>query len=160
MSRSKIISESPAIAVALTAIAIQIFMVSVASASTPGWVIGEERLLGTAALATTASVDERFRLKAAGVTVECTGSTLNVIGSEIKAPNTMAATSITFNGCSAGAPCSLATSSFGTVPLSAELTELLAPEDKVVFTPKTKMTFATLKFEGATCLLEGVQPVT
>jgi hypothetical protein len=141
-----------------------LYMAGAGSASA-GWFIEGRELAGTAALATTASVDEAFKLKiaAAGepITIECTGTNLNSVTPEIVASSRIAAASLTFSGCNAsGSNCSLATKGITTVPLLAELTGQTYPEDKENFTPKTKIAFATFKFNGALCALEGIQAVT
>jgi hypothetical protein len=132
-----------------------------AGTASAGWFVEGSELTGTAALATTASVDENFKLTAAGITIECTGSTLNSASPELKAPNLIAASSLTFSECKStpSEPCTLATKTISTVALLAELSGLAFPEVKAIFAPKTKTTFATIKFNGSECALAGTQPI-
>lgn len=123
------------------------------------WFIAGSELTGTAGLATTAAVTENFKLKGAGVTIECTGSTLSSSSPEITVLDELSVSKLSFNGCTASEPCST-TKSFGTVPVSADFIEQTLEEDKAQITPKTKTVLATVKFEGASCALLGTQPIT
>ncbi|HEY3827612.1 MAG TPA: hypothetical protein VGL57_00305 [Solirubrobacteraceae bacterium] len=127
-------------------------------AASAAWYVNGTVLTGTAALATTASVAEHVKLKAGGVTVECTVSTLTTAGGEIKSPNKLAASKITFNECKGSGSCTVP-SSIATVPVTAELTEQ-SLQDTATFTPQSGTLFATIKYEGATCALAGTQPLT
>ncbi len=125
------------------------------------WLVGKSQLEGTAALATTASVDQRFELKGGGVTIECKGTALNAASPQIVASSRITAASLTFGECKTTAePCSLGSTTILTVPLVGEVTGLTSPEDEAVFSPQTKSTFATIKFNGETCALLGTQPIT
>ncbi len=114
----------------------------------------------TAALATTASVDQHFELKGGGVTIECVGASLGATSPQIVASSHITAAALTFNECKTAAPCSLASATILTVPVVGEVTRATSPEDKAVFSPQTKSTFATIKFNGETCALLGTQSIT
>src|SRR6185312_8282373 len=103
-------------------------------------------------LATTAKVDKEAVLIAGSVTVKCTGQ-LEGASPKIEGSNEMgSATSLTFTGCTASAPCTVS-SSISTLPVlaSVELAEA-GNKDKalVLFTPQTKQTFAAITFGGET----------
>jgi hypothetical protein len=132
-----------------TLIAAFAFSVLAASPASAGWFVeGEELASGsTAALATAAKVSEEPVLTFAGVTIKCSGSTLNSVKPELVAPNKLTASSLSFSGCSAsGEECTLEKSEIGTLPLTAELTEQTYPEDQATFKPKTGTLLATIKF--------------
>jgi hypothetical protein len=129
-------------------------------AASAGWVVEGTQLSGTAALATKAQVTEAVKLSASGVTIECAG-TINGVSLDIQSPNKIAASSLTFNECkTTGESCTLATKAIGTVPVAAELTEQTTAEAAAAFLPKTKTVLATISFEGASCALTGVQPLS
>lgn len=69
----------------------------VASSASARWFIEGEELSGSAAVATTATVNEPIKLAATGVSIECKG--LNGVKPEIKAPNRLAASSLVFTKC-------------------------------------------------------------
>jgi hypothetical protein len=138
------------------------FLLSAAAAgsASAAWFIEGEELASSAALATTAAVDEAAKLSGGGAELECTGSSLNSAGLEIKALNTLAATSLIFTGCKAlSKNCTLSKTEVGTVPVDAELTEGTA-EDSATFSPKSGTIFATFRFEGESCSVSGLRPVT
>jgi hypothetical protein len=67
---------------------------------------------------------------------------------------------LTFTGCvSKTTGCTLEGTKISTVPIVAEATLEGALAVKVKFSPKTKNTFATFKFNG-TCAAVGTNPVT
>jgi hypothetical protein len=160
--RPNLMSGCKAVAVRLAVVvfyAAVLCSVSTDSASA-GWFIEGTALTGTAALSTTAAVDENALIKAAGVTITCKGTTLNSTAPQLEASGGMlSVSSLTFNECSANANCTVA-SSVGSVPILADLAEEAGFADKIVFLPKTKTVLATIKFEGGTCALLGVQPIT
>jgi hypothetical protein len=131
-----------------------------ASAATAGWKVNGS-LLTTTARVTTASVDQEYRLTAAGINIECQSSNVNNINAYLVPPNKLLASSIVLMECSVveSTACSI-TKSVGIVPTVAEVTldGLLAV--KATIKPETKTLFATLRFEGETCALLGVQPIT
>lgn len=140
-------------------IALLAYGLSMAGTASANWLVGGTELASTAALSTTAAVDEHVVLKAAGVTVKCEGATLNAVAPEIVAPTSMVASSISFSECTANESCTT-TKTIGTVPLTGAAVAETAPQSSVTFSPKTKTTLATIKFEGASCALLGVQPLT
>lgn len=157
MSKVKMIAAVLIAAFALSA------LVSASASAAAGWMVNGTLLSGSAALASTAAVEKPGTLTAAGVTIECTSSTLHSIESEIKSPNTNAIRSVEYSGCSSvTASCALAggTGVIATLPFTGEVT--LSGSSGVVdtFTPKTKSLFATIGYEGEICALKGVQPVT
>lgn len=126
------------------------------------WMINGKTLSGTetAALATTAAVDENFQLKAAGVTTTCTGNTLESTSPELAASGEMYDEStLKIRQCSANSGCiGPNTINFTSILVDVAPFLLIFTKQKVL--PKTKTTLATIKFEGATCALLGVQPLT
>jgi hypothetical protein len=116
-------------------------------------------LTGSAALTTTATVDQDDILESAGVTIICEGSTLNSIAPEIKASNKGAASTLEFTKCSAAEPCKIASATVKSVPviLEATLDGVLAAV--VTIKPDGGTVFTTIKFEGAECGLSGTTPI-
>jgi hypothetical protein len=134
-----------------------------ASAATAGWMVGGKLLSGSAALATTAKVDEFGKLKssAANISLECTGSTLNGASPEIKSPSTGAASSLEFTGCKALTPnCTIGSPAISTVPITVEATLEGTAAVIATFKPKTKAVFATFEFTGTNCAALGLDAVT
>lgn len=137
---------------------------SAASAAT-NWMVNGTELTGTAALAATASVEERGKLEGGNVNIECNGSTLNGTEPVISATTNMGlAKSLTFTNCkSLVANCSLTSSTISTVPILVEVTlegSTGSTADIATFAPETKNTFATFAFEGELCGISGTQGVT
>jgi len=130
-----------------------------ASAATAGWMVNGTMLTGSAALATTAAVDQEGVLKGGGVTVTCKGSTLNGVAPEIKVPNKGSAGDLEFTECSAASPCEVTppTVKTQTVLVEATLEGVLAVV--ATFKPETGTIFATLKFSGSGCALSGTTPI-
>ncbi len=144
----------------IVALAVSAMAASTASAS---WFVNDEKLLSgeTAALATTANVDESYVLKFGGITIKCASKTLSSVAPELVAPNKLTASSLVFGECAAsGEECSLEQTQIGTRPLTAELTEEGTLQDKTVLTPKTGTLFATIKLTGATCSETGKIAIT
>jgi len=160
MSKVKILIMAFVAVLALSALAS-----ASASASTAGWMVNGKLLTGseTAALATTAVVDENAKLTANTITIECEGKTLNGINPKIEAGNMGSATSLVFTECkSISEKCKISSTEIGTVPLLAEATLEGTLGTKVLFSPQSGTTFATIKYEKGTgtCSLEGLKPVT
>jgi hypothetical protein len=156
MSRMKLIMSAFVAVLAFSAL-----VSGSAPAATAGWMVNGKLLSGTAALATTAKVDEKAKLVADGVEIECTGETLNSVAPQIASPTSTSATSLIFTGCrSATSTCTLGSATIGTVPVIAETTLDGALGITATFSPKTKTTFATFEYVGASCALEGIQFVT
>jgi hypothetical protein len=163
MSKVKVI-----IAALFAVLALGALISSSASAATAGWLVKGTLLTGeqTAALATTAAVDQNGVLKFKEVVVECKGSTLDGVEPQIEAlKNKGSAGSLRFLNCSAtGESCELEGQpvSIGTTPVTAEATLEGALGVAATFKPKTGITFATLKFKEKTgCAVSGEKvPVT
>ena len=131
-----------------------------ASPVSADWFVEREELTGTAALASTAKVDKENVLKAEGVTISCSGTALNSAAPDLVESRKITASSITFTGCKASSPCSLAKSEIKTESVVAELTTEGAVADGATLKPKTGTRLSTLTFEGAECALTGEAPLT
>lgn len=157
MTKAKLGIAVFAATLALTAVA------SATALAGPGWMVngitlgaGEVRNVAEATV-----VDQNFTLGAAGVTIQC--EQLRVEGGFIEALSMALAKSLIFSGCeSLNAPTCTVTKTIGTVPIlgTASLDAANASAAIVTFTPETKTVFATIKYDGASCALLGVQPVT
>lgn len=133
------------------------------SASAASWKVNGALLSGSAALANTAAVDENGKLTFSEITVECNGSSLEGISPQITHPDSGSASSLVFSACKtvAGSSCTLVGTKISTVPITALVSTVGTLEVSVVFKPKTKTTFATIEFTGASCSIANeVQPVT
>jgi len=154
MSRAKLVAVACFAAFALSALA-------AATASAGQWDVGGKALAtgSKATLASPAKVLEHGNLEAAGVKIECTSTELGITGGELVGPAEVKAKDLTFKGCKATAPCSLASEVILTLALhgTAELDSTLGAFVKLL--PLPSKTFAALHFEGATCALLGIQPV-
>jgi hypothetical protein len=118
-------------------------------------------LSGSKALAGTDSVTSPAVLEAAGVTVECSGPKLRLIRRIILAIAHAIILAILGNCKSNTANCSESPEEISSVALLAsEITLDGTLAVKGVVKPETKNVLATIKFEGASCALLGVQPVT
>ncbi len=125
-----------------------------------GWDVNGTPLVGTAALAGTIKVLEHGSLEAAGVKVECTSTEIEVSSGELVAPDQIRASDLTFKGCKATAPCSLASETLLTLAIHG-LAELDGTSGTFIkLLPLPSKTLAVLHFEGSTCALLGLQPVT
>jgi hypothetical protein len=135
---------------------------TVASAATAGWMTNGTLLSGTGLVSTTAKVDEPWSISAAGVTTTCSGNNVNIVDGTIKSPSSGSAASLEFTSCLVSnlVNCSLGKTSIKTIPVLAEATLDGASADKITFSPGTKTTFTTIEYLGASCPLEGIQPVT
>jgi hypothetical protein len=152
-----------AITILIAALALAALASTSALAVPPGWMINGETLSGSEALATTAKVDEVYKLKssAANVSIECNGSTLNMIAPEITSPSSGSDSSLEFTGCKAlTANCTLSSSSIKSTPSTLELTLEGVLAVIVTLRPKTKTTMETFLFEGEKCASEGLNAVT
>jgi hypothetical protein len=154
MSRSTTAATRVAVAVLTTAVC-----ALAAQSASAAWYVAGTELAGSAAIATTATVAEPIKLKAGGVTVECSASSATITGGEIKASNKIAANSIAFKECkSTTGTCTVSPTTIATSAVLAELTEQTL-EDVATLIPK-KSPFATIKYEGAECALAGTLPLT
>jgi hypothetical protein len=156
MSRAKVI-----IAALITTLAVSVVGSSVASAATAGWMVGGTNLTGTAALATTAAVDQSAVLKFKEITVTCKGKTLNGLAPIIESSNKGSASSLEFTECAAAGKCELVGTKINTAPISVEATLDGVLAVTATFKPKTTNVFTTLLFTGTLCGIGGeVQGVT
>jgi hypothetical protein len=143
-------------------LAISAMASSLAMAAGEGWLIKGTLLLGTAALATSAFVDEEGVLSFGSTTIKCSSSTLNGTSPQIESPNKGSATSLIFTSCSvtSSGECKLTSgTSIATLPITTEVTLDGPLAVRGVFKPKTATTFATIKLEGANCAETGKIPV-
>jgi hypothetical protein len=132
-----------------------------ASATTTGWMVGGTKLAGSAALATTAAVDERYKISGGGVEIECTGTAVNGITPEIGESIKGSVSSIIFTGCKTVTKnCTLAATEIATVPITVEATLEGALGAAAVFTPKSGTLIDTFKFNGESCGVSGLKSVT
>jgi hypothetical protein len=160
MSRVKV-----AFAGLVAVLAISAMASSSAMAAGEGWLITGTLLVGTAALATTAFVDEEGVLTFGSPVTEirCKSKTLSGTNPQIESPNMGTATSLIFNECtvtSAG-ECKLTSgTSIGTLPILTEVTLDGPLAVSGIFKPKTVTTFTTIKLEGANCAETGKVPIT
>lgn len=131
-------------------------------ATTAGWMVNGSQLTGTAALATTAAVDQKIELLApeAGVTIICNNKTLNSASPTINGSNEMgSATSLELTECANFGPCGISAGGILLTQVLIDLTLDGTLATKGRFLPLSK-NFATIKFEGAECGIAGVQPVS
>jgi hypothetical protein len=142
------------------------FGATAASPASATWFVeGEELAEGsTAALATTAQVDEAMVLNAPslGVKLTCTGGADKVLAAQqpfIQSPNAVGAESLTFEGCSEIAPsnCSIS-EALSTEPVIAAAEERTASLVRLLLTPRTGRTLTGIAFKGS-CSLAGEQPL-
>jgi hypothetical protein len=132
-----------------------------ASAATAGWMVGGTQLVGSAAVATTAAVDEVYKASAGGLEVECSGATLNNVKPEISAANKGTSASIVFTGCkSLTKSCAISKSEIATVPVTIEVTLEGALGVSSTFSPQSGTLINTFKFEGEACSVAGLKAVT
>jgi hypothetical protein len=130
-----------------------------AAPASAGWFIEGEALSGSAALATTAAVEEPFLLEGAGLNAECAGSVVESTKPEIKSSNRMA-TNLLFTACKTGNEGCTTPTTLGTVPLLAELTEQAVSDEEAKFRPETGTLISTIKLSGEKCAVAGNKPVT
>ena len=143
MSKAKITFAAFAVVLAVSA------MTSNSASAAEGWLIKGTLLVGTAALATTAAVDEVGVLRWTATSISCTA--LSVVNPLIASPNKGSVSSLVFEGCAAQSPCSLPTGRIATLPILTEVTLDGSLALKGVFKPETGTTLATIKLEGAGC---------
>lgn len=139
-------------------------VLSISSQASADWMVNGTTLTGTAALATTAAVDEEVQFSAAGVLVKCSGNNQRFVNPVMNGVTGMAdALSWESTGCVATQPCRIAESmkeTISTLPIliDAVLEGALAVKGRVLPVNSSKV-FMTVKFEGAECSLAGVQTV-
>jgi hypothetical protein len=156
MSKAKLVITTCIVTFAFSAV-----VSASSSAVTAGWMVNGTMLIGSKAVATTAAVDEFIKIKAAGVTIECKGSTINGVAPELKSPNRGGAASLEFTACkSITANCEISSEKISTRTILLEATLEGALAIKVSLVPETKNGFATIEYDGALCALQGVQPLS
>ncbi|HEY2768614.1 MAG TPA: hypothetical protein VGI76_10165 [Solirubrobacteraceae bacterium] len=131
---------------------------ALASSASAQWMVNGTNLTGTAALAPGAPLDENVTINISGVSIVCTSS-VELVSPQLEAGDKAPTNSLIFAGCSANGKCTVE-SNFKTVPLTATATLEGTLAINLIFKPKTKTVFGTLKFEGAECPLFGVQTAT
>jgi hypothetical protein len=157
MSRVKVVFAGLVALLAVSAMASNSAM-----AAGEGWLINGTLLSGTAALATSAFVDETGMLTLGSTTIKCSASSLNGTSPQIESPNKGSATSLIFKECAvtSGGECVLSSgTSIGTLPITTEVTLDGPLAVRGVFKPKTVTMFATIKLEGGNCAETGKLPI-
>jgi len=140
--------------------------VGVASASAD-WFVGGALLKSSAALSTTAVVDAPTTLlvPALGLSVVCSGGTLDGTNPEIITGDTGKAKALTFLSCNTTKPekgCALEVTNqaISTLPINARAFLGTGEEDRVLFSAQTKSLFTDIFFSGANeCAFNGEEPV-
>jgi hypothetical protein len=148
MYKASLVAVSCAVA-ALMGVAIP------ASAATAGWMVNGTTLSGSKALATTAKAEEPTRISFAGLTITCSGVSVNSTAPEISSPNMSSATALEFTSCAVSGSCTLPTSTFKTLPVLTETTLEGSLATVATVRPKTGTVFATFELEGEACGFAG-----
>lgn len=160
MSRVKVVLSTFCAVVSLGALA--------AGSASANWFVNGTELKATAALSTAAKEDEsvKFSVPTFGLTVECAGATFDAVSPLIVGPGgTGGASSLKFLSCNTTKPasgCALeeANATISTIGINVKESLATGIEDRILFTPRTKNTFAEVKFnEGNTCAFDGTEPV-
>jgi hypothetical protein len=160
MSRVKVTAMSLFAVIALSVVAV--------SSASAEWLVGGKALgTTTAALTTSALVDEKTKLLVPAIedlTIECKGETLDGENPRIEGADKGFASKLTFLECSTVKPgeCRLEpeTKPIATNPILALAALKSGEEDKVTFTPETKAVFAEIAFsETNKCAFNGVEGV-
>jgi hypothetical protein len=161
MSKVKVAAAALFVVFAMSVIAV--------NSASAEWLIGGTALTGTAALLSTALVDEKTKLLVPSLedlTLECVGETLDGENPTLIAPDKGFASKLTFLGCSTVKPasgCAIEAQPVGisTVPILALAALKTGEEDKVTFTPETKKIFTEIPFSSTnTCAFNGLEAVT
>jgi hypothetical protein len=141
-------------------------LLNAASASAE-WLVGGTVLSGSVSFSSQALIDEAptMLLPALNLSVVCGGHFLDMLHPLITAPDRASASSWIFLGCNVTMPasgCSLVEEN-ETIPTAAILARVfLGPgeEDRLLFAPETKGTFANMSFsEKNICAFAGIEPV-
>lgn len=108
--------------------------------------------------------EAELKILTANLGIKCESPTIDLEGGKITGPDGILVKKITFHACNVvgSEVCSLENELISTVPIHG-LANLDLPGSLnayILLLPETKTTFATIKFNGATCALSGVQPVT
>jgi hypothetical protein len=146
------------VVVCVGVLALSVLASASALAATAGWMVNGTNLKGSAALATTAAVDEDGILVGAGFHIQCSGKTANSIAPEIKSPNTGRASSLEYTECEGEEPCKINSPTIKIFPVTEEATLEGVLATVATFKPATGTVFATIKFEGTECGLAGETP--
>jgi hypothetical protein len=148
--------------VAIFLAALTVTAVASASASAAQWYVNNAALANGAkeALNTTAVVDESAVLNAPKLSLKITCATLTGVKPEIIGKEKGAAEHLTFGTCSEIEPktCKLEVPTVETVPITALVSAKTGTDDRVLFSPTSGKTFATLTFVGS-CALAGEKGV-
>jgi hypothetical protein len=151
MSRARMMIVASAVALACSAGA------SASASASGSWFVNYDELASeqTAALATTAALDQNVVVKFSGVTVTCSGA-LNGVAPQLEGPSTSSAHSLAFTECTAsGGKCALGATRIGTLPVTAETTLEGALGTQSTLKPQTGTLLATIKLTGSECVLGG-----
>ncbi|HEY2768616.1 MAG TPA: hypothetical protein VGI76_10175 [Solirubrobacteraceae bacterium] len=127
------------------------------STASAQWMVNGTNLTTNQALASGAPTDKVVEIKVAGVAVVCAG--VELTSPQIEPGDTASTSSLVFANCSANGGCTIE-KNIHTVPLTATATLGGTLAANIIFKPKTKTVFGTLKFEGAECPLLGTQVAT
>jgi hypothetical protein len=147
------------VVVCVGVLALSVLASASALAATAGWMVNGTNLKGSAALATTAAVVEEGVLVGVGFHITCEGHAFFGSGPEIKSPNTGAASSLEFSECKGEEPCKINSPILKTYAVTEEATLEGVLAAVATFKPATGTIFATIKFEGSECPLEGETPI-
>jgi hypothetical protein len=164
-----VMSRTKVSLIALVAMVVLSSIGAVSASAADEWFVNGSLLKTAAALSTTAKVDEDASLlvPGLGVSILCGGSQLDGESPEIIPGDSGKAKALTFLGCKVTKPltgCTLKETpeqSIPTLPVNAlAVLTTKSPENRVIFTPQTKKTFAEIEFnENNTCGLAGLVPV-
>jgi hypothetical protein len=130
-----------------------------ASAATPGWMVNETLLTGSAALATSAASHETAVLNGAGLNLECGGS-LDLVNGKLISPNRDSANIVIILGCETKNGGCEVPSSISTNSILSEATLAGVLGLAVKLTPETGTLLVTVRYSGALCPVAGNKPVT
>jgi hypothetical protein len=136
----------------------------VANGASANWFIEKTGLKEheTAALASTASVDENLVLSASGLGLKITCTGLSQTKAELDGGTELGqASALVQEGCSVTEPatCSLSSSKITSEAVLAEELPFENPDSKVIFSPQKGTTLALLTLEGGSCALAGKKSV-
>ena len=159
MSKVKLTIAALAAVIALSAVT--------AVSASADWFVNGAKLTTSAALSTTAAVDQTTKLLVPSVgdlTIECSGTTLDGINPEIKNPDRGFAAALRFLTCNTVTPANCELSNPNETITTSEILARAflgaGEEDRVLFSPETKATFANIAFASTnTCAFTSTQAV-
>jgi len=134
---------------------------TLASATTPGWMLNGTMLSaegGTATIATETIIDKEFELSTTETNVECSKALID--NGLVKETNDALAGSILFSGCATRTANCTVPEAIGTVPVLTEVTLDTGTNVKGIAKPVSGTTFATIKFSGNACAISGTKGAT